>query len=43
MLKFITGFGTEQQKDENVVLRLSGKGESVLVGTFEVKEPLPSE
>lgn len=43
MLKFSTRFGTDQQKDEDIVLRLSGKGESVLVGTFEVKEPLPSE
>ncbi|OAN47431.1 hypothetical protein A6A04_20340 [Paramagnetospirillum marisnigri] len=43
MLKFTTGFGTDQQKEENVVLRLSGKGESVLVGTFEVKPPAASE
>jgi hypothetical protein len=43
MLKFTTGFGTDRQKDEDVVLRLSGKGESVLVGTFEVKPPAPSE
>jgi tetratricopeptide (TPR) repeat protein len=43
MLKFSTKYGTDQQKDENVVLRLSGRGESVWVGTFEVKEPAPSE
>jgi Ca-activated chloride channel family protein len=43
MLKFTTGFGTAPQKEENVVLRLSGKGESVLVGTFEVKPPVASE
>lgn len=43
MLKFSTGFGTDQQKDQDVVLRLSGRGESVWVGTFEVKEPAPSE
>lgn len=43
MLKFTTGFGTDHQKDEDVVLRLSGKGDSILVGTFEVKEPATSE
>jgi Ca-activated chloride channel family protein len=43
MLKFSTRFGTDQQKDEDIVLRLSGRGETVLVGSFEVKEPAPSE
>ncbi len=36
MLKLSTGFGTPGQKDESVVLRLSGQREEVLVGTFEV-------
>jgi tetratricopeptide (TPR) repeat protein len=36
MLKLSTGFGTSGQKDESVTLRLSGKKEEVLVGTFEV-------
>lgn len=36
MLKLSTGFGTAGQKDESVVLRLSGQREEVLVGTFEV-------
>lgn len=43
MLKFSTQFGTDRQKDEDIVLRLSGRGESVMVGTFEVKEAAPSE
>jgi len=36
MLWLSTGFGTEGQKDQRVVLRLSGRGDQVLVGTFEV-------
>lgn len=36
MLRLSTGFGTPGQKDENVVLRLSGKSQEVTVGTFEV-------
>ena len=36
MLRLSTGFGTIQQKDENIVLRLSGQGAAVEVGTFEV-------
>lgn len=36
MLWLATGYGTAGQKDERVVLRLSGSGEQVLVGTFEV-------
>ena len=36
MLWLSTGFGTPAQKDERVVLRLSGRGEQVLVGTFDV-------
>jgi tetratricopeptide (TPR) repeat protein len=39
MLRFSTGFGTAQQKDENVILRLTGQGADVEVGTFEVKKP----
>jgi tetratricopeptide (TPR) repeat protein len=39
MLRFSTGFGTSQQKDENVIVRLTGQGEDVEVGTFEVKNP----
>jgi uncharacterized protein YfaP (DUF2135 family) len=39
MLRFNTGFGTAQQKDEDVILRLTGQGEDVEVGTFEVKKP----
>lgn len=38
MLKLSTGFGTANQKDESVVLRLSGQKEEVLVGSFEVKQ-----
>jgi Ca-activated chloride channel family protein len=37
MMKFSSGFGTDHQKDQDIVLRLSGRGESVFVGTFEVK------
>jgi hypothetical protein len=36
MLRFSTGFGTAHQKDENVILRLTGQGEDVEVGAFEV-------
>jgi hypothetical protein len=39
MLWLSTGFGTPGQKDERVVLRLSGPGEQVLVGSFEVAPP----
>ena len=38
MLKLSTAFGTEKQKDEHVILRLSGKSEDVLIGTFTVGE-----
>ncbi len=38
MLRFSTGFGTDHQKDENVILRLTGQGADVEVGTFEVEE-----
>lgn len=37
MLKLTTGFGSAAQKDSNVVLRLGGKAEEVLVGTFDVR------
>ena len=36
MLWLSTGFGTPGQKDERVVLRLSGAGQEVFVGSFEV-------
>lgn len=39
MLWLATGFGTPAQKDEHVVLRLSGGGQEVFVGTFEVAAP----
>jgi Ca-activated chloride channel family protein len=38
MLRLTTGFGTPQQKDEDVVLRLSGRGDMVTVGTFQIEE-----
>lgn len=37
MLRFSTRFGTPQQKDENIIVRLTGQGADVEVGTFEVK------
>lgn len=37
MLRLSTGFGTPEQQDRNVVMRLSGQGAVVEVGTFEVK------
>jgi hypothetical protein len=39
MLWLSTGFGTPGQKDERVVLRLSGQRQNVLVGSFEVAPP----
>lgn len=36
MLRLTTGFGRPGQKDENIVLRLTGAKEDVLVGSFEV-------
>ncbi|HYE39472.1 MAG TPA: DUF2135 domain-containing protein, partial [Ramlibacter sp.] len=36
MLRLTTGFGTPAQKDQDVVLRLSGPGGRVAVGTFTV-------
>lgn len=36
MLRLSSGFGTAAQKDEDVVLRLSGQSEEVTVGTFTV-------
>jgi Ca-activated chloride channel family protein len=36
MLKLTTGFGTPAQKDQDVILRLTGQGQDVTVGTFEV-------
>ncbi|MFA6062245.1 MAG: DUF2135 domain-containing protein [Gallionella sp.] len=37
MLRLSTGFGTPQQKDENIILRLTGQGSLVEVGIFEIK------
>jgi tetratricopeptide (TPR) repeat protein len=37
MLRFSTAFGTPRQKDENIILRLTGQGADVEVGTFEVQ------
>jgi Ca-activated chloride channel family protein len=42
MLRLTTGFGTPQQKEHDVVLRLSGEGQTVTVGTFEVPGPTPT-
>jgi hypothetical protein len=39
MMRLSTGFGTPGQKDEEVVLRLSGRGQEVTVGTFIVGQP----
>jgi Ca-activated chloride channel homolog len=36
MLKLSTKFGTKEQKDENIILRLSGRGQEVFVGSFVV-------
>lgn len=36
-LRLSTGWGTAQQRDQVVTLRLSGRNESVLVGEFEVE------
>ncbi|NML44609.1 DUF2135 domain-containing protein [Ramlibacter sp. G-1-2-2] len=41
MLRLTTGFGTPAQKDHEVVMRLSGAGREVVVGTFEVGGPSP--
>lgn len=38
MLRLTTGFGTPAQKDEDVLLRLSGRGDMVTVGTFKIEE-----
>ncbi len=36
MLRLTTGFGTPAQKDQDVVLRLTGQGQEVTVGEFEI-------
>ena len=36
MLQFVTGFGTPQEKQQHVVLRLSGAKDVVEIGEFEV-------
>jgi tetratricopeptide (TPR) repeat protein len=36
-LMLSTGWGTPQQRDQKITLRLSGRSETVLVGEFEVK------
>ncbi len=37
MLRLTLGFGTPQQKDERVTMRLDGAGDMVTVGTFDVR------
>lgn len=39
MLRLSTGFGTPSQKDEDVVLRLTGQGDTVTVGRFTIGKP----
>lgn len=39
MLRLTTGFGTPGQKDEDIVLRLTGRDDQVLVGSIEVGKP----
>ncbi|WP_161625042.1 hypothetical protein [Paramagnetospirillum caucaseum] len=34
MLRLSSKFGSENQKDQNIVLRLSGRGESIEAGTL---------
>ena len=41
MLRLSTGFGTDQQTDQLVTLRLQGKKDSVVVGEFEIAAPAP--
>lgn len=36
MLRLTLGFGTPAQIDKDVILRLKGQGDKVLVGTFEI-------
>ncbi|WP_439518286.1 VIT domain-containing protein [Hydrogenophaga sp.] len=38
MLRLTTGFGTPLHKEEDVVLRLSGRGDMLTVGTFIIQE-----
>ncbi|OWQ93097.1 hypothetical protein CDN99_00920 [Roseateles aquatilis] len=37
MVRLSSGFGTAAQKDRDIVLRLAGRGDGVVVGTFTVK------
>ena len=39
MLWLSTGFGTQGQKDERVVLRLTAPGDQIFVGSFDVEAP----
>jgi Ca-activated chloride channel homolog len=39
MLRLATGFGTAAEREQRVMLRLSGAGENVLVGEFRVDPP----
>ena len=41
MLRFVTGFGTPNQKEQSVIMRLPEKGTEVLVGSFEVNPSTP--
>lgn len=43
MLRLTTGFGTHVQKDEDIVLRLTGRDDQVLVGSIEVGKPAGSD
>lgn len=36
MLRLSTGFSTPSQKEEDVVLRLTGQGDTVTVGSFTI-------
>ncbi|WP_275564523.1 hypothetical protein [Hydrogenophaga sp. YM1] len=38
MLRLSIGFGKATQKDQDVVLRLSGRGDQITVGRFTVGE-----
>jgi Ca-activated chloride channel family protein len=39
MLRLSTGFGTAAEREQRVMLRLSGAGENVLVGEFRIDPP----
>lgn len=41
MLQLTTDFGSDGERSENTVVRLSGAGQTVDIGSFEVKAPAP--